>query len=151
MSLVPYAPAVVVALILVVWFVRWRMMWGPQLRVLKHGTVGEATVLDRNELKTTTVGGSHTGRRTQYLGSLVLEVRREGQPAYRAQCQQWFDSSSWSHVAEGARTAVRIDRNDPQRVFVDTEAKLRELLAARDTERERHARRQAELLGGDKG
>jgi hypothetical protein len=146
MWIVPVAIVAVVVAMLVAAVVHWRKQWGPQLRVLKHGVAGEATVLDRNELETVSLGGGQHGRRTQYHGSLVLEVHREGQAPYRAQCKQWFEQSSWSFVGEGARVPVRIDRGDPQRVFVDTEAKLRELMSARDAERDRHAKRQDELM-----
>jgi len=148
MWIVPVGIVVVVVAILVAVFVQWRRRWGPQLRVLEHGEVGEATVLDRNELATTTSGGSHTGRRIQYHGSLVLEVRRDGQVPYRAQCKQWFESSSWSFVHETAKVPVRIDRANPQLVFIDTDAKLRELQAAGDSERARHAKRQDDLMKG---
>jgi hypothetical protein len=129
------------------WFVIWRRRWGPQLRVLKHGAAGTATVLDRNELETTTTGGGHhSSRRILYRGSLVLDVHRDGQPAYRAKCVQWFEGSSWSLVHEKATVSVRIDLADPQVVFIDTEAKLRELTSAHDAEREKHAKRQDELM-----
>jgi len=82
--------------------------WGPQLRVLKRGEAGRATVLGRSELDTTTTGGgSHTPRRIQYHGSLVREVERAGNAPYRALCKQWFDSATWSFVAQridGARS-----------------------------------------------
>ena len=139
-------PVAVVVVLLAALIVGWQLRWGPQLRVLRRGDVGEATVLDRNELETTTTGGSHTGRRILYRGSLVLEVRREGQPPYKAQCKQWFESSSWSFVHENAVVPVRIDRENPQRVFVDTEAKLKQLSDAHEAERARHAKRQDELM-----
>jgi hypothetical protein len=139
-------PVVILVATLVAVVVSWRRKWGPQLRVLKHGEVGAATVLDRNELETTTAGGPRTGWRIQYHGSLVLEVHRGGGPPYRAQCKQWFEKTTWSFVAEGAHVPVRIDRSDPQLVVVDTEAKLRELQAGGDDERERHAKRQHDLM-----
>jgi hypothetical protein len=143
---IPFAVLGAVVVVVGVYFMRWRARWAPQLRVLKSGDVAEATVLDRNELETSSTGGSRTGRRLLYFGSLVLEVRREGQEPYKAQCKQWFDQGTWSFVGEKAIVPVRIDRADRKVVFVDTEAKLKQLQDASDSERERHAKRQDELM-----
>jgi hypothetical protein len=121
--------------------------WGPQRRVLKSGEPAEATVLDRNDLETKYEGGSKYGYRAVNFASVVLEVRREGQPAYRALCKQWFGSDSWL-VREGEVVPVRIDRQNPELVYIDTDAKLRLHQAAQEAERERKAKRQERMMRG---
>lgn len=52
----------------------------------------------------------------------MLEVRREGHPVYRA---------AWALVKRGEVVPGRVHGDDPQRVFVDTDAALRAWEAAR--------------------
>jgi hypothetical protein len=128
-------------------FVQWRARYGEERRVMKTGEPAEATVIDRVEVELAFEGSSKVGRRPVYHGSLVLEVRREGQPTYRAPCKQWFGSAAWHAVSRDATVPVRIDRDDPQRVFVDTEATLRAEATAREAARLRQLERQKQLLG----
>ena len=140
---------VVPAFGLLVMLLRWRRRWGPQRRVLRNGEPAEATVLSCNDLKTSYAGGK---RRAHFetLTSLVLEVRREGQTPYRALCEQWFEGSASSRtVLENSIVPVRIDRTNPQNVFVDIDAKRRSEHAARDAEREQKAKRQDALMKGE--
>jgi hypothetical protein len=125
--------------------VQWRRRWGPQLRVLRSGEPAEALVLDRNLLETVFVGGSQRRVRAQHHGSFVLEVRRQGHPPYKAQCRQWFDGT-WLLIDVNGTYPVRVDRSDPARVFIDTDAQLRRLQEAREAERLRGEQRQAELM-----
>jgi hypothetical protein len=113
-----------------------------QLEVERIGLVGEATVLDRNDLET--VAKNRT--MIYHDGSLVLEVRLPNVAPYRAPCRQWFIGSKWSSVSEGCVVPVRVDPRNAQVVFVDLAAGDRARDAAEAAERDRHARRQAELL-----
>jgi hypothetical protein len=114
-----------------------------QQEVERIGLVGEATVLDCNDLET--VAKNRT--MIYHDASLVLEVRLPNVAPYRAPCRQWFISSKWSTVSEGSVVPVRVDPRNAQVVFVDLAARERAKEAAEAAERDRHARRQAELLG----
>jgi hypothetical protein len=127
-------------------FLQWRARFGEERRVVRIGEPAEATVIDRVEVEVAFEGSSKVGRRPIYHGSLVLEVRREGHPAYRAPCKQWFGGAAWALVMRGEVVPVRVDRGDPQRVFVDTDAALRAREAAQEAARVRQLERQQELL-----
>jgi hypothetical protein len=114
-----------------------------QIEVERNGRMGEATVLDRNDLET--VAKNRT--MIYHMGALVLEVRLPGFAPYRAPCRQWFIGSKWSHVSQGEVVPVRVDVQNPQIVFVDLAATDQRREYAERAEREAHARRQAELLG----
>lgn len=128
-------------------YLQWRARFGEERRVVRIGEPAEATVIDRVEVEVAFEGSSKVGRRPIYHGSLVLEVRREGHPAYRAPCKQWFGSAAWALLLRGEIVPVRVDRDDPQRVFVDTDAALRAREAAQEAARARQLERQKELLG----
>jgi hypothetical protein len=114
---------------------------------MKTGEPAEATVIDRAEIELVFEGSSKVGRRPLRHGSLVLEVRRDGHPTYRAPCRQWFGSLAWDLVSRGSVVPLRIDRVDPQCVFVDTDTALRAQQAAQEAARTRQLERQKELLG----
>jgi hypothetical protein len=113
-----------------------------QQEVQRIGLIGEATVLDRNNLET--VAKNRT--MIYHDASLVLEVRLPNVAPYRAPCRQWFVSSKWMGISEGTVVPVRVDPRNAQVVFVDLAARDRAREAAEAAERDRHARRQAELL-----
>ena len=113
--------------------------------ITTRGVVGEATILDRVEVSVKVIGGS--GRILFHLGDLVLDVRTGDQPLYRAPCRQEFIASQWMDMRTGAVVPVRIDPEDPQKVLVDTDARVRADADAERGDREEHARRQSELLG----
>lgn len=115
-----------------------------QVEVERSGRMGQATVLDRNDLETV----AKNRIMVYHFGALVLEVRLPGMPPYRAPCRQWFISSKWSGVMNGSVVPVRVDPRDPQVVFVDLVAMDSARENAERAEREAHARRQAELLRG---
>jgi hypothetical protein len=126
---------------------QWSRRWGPQRRVLRSGEPAEAVVLDRTLLETVFVGGGKRRVRTQHHGSFVLEVRRDGRPPYRALCRQWFDGT-WLLFDVNGTYPVRVDRSDPSKVFLDTDAALRRLRQRQEAERARGEERQAQLLRG---
>jgi hypothetical protein len=116
----------------------------PQERaVLASGLVAEATILDRNEIST--VAKNRTMVYSTY--DFVLEVRLPGQPPYRVPCRQEFvGSESWG-LTDGTVVPVRVDRANPQIVYIDREGRKQRAQKAEADTRAEHARRQAELLG----
>jgi hypothetical protein len=114
-----------------------------QIEVERIGVMGEATVLDCNELES--VAKNRT--MVYHMAALVLEVRLPGVAPYRAPCRQWFIGSKWMHISEGTVVPVRVDPRNAQIVFVDLAAMDRARENAEIAKREAHARRQAELLG----
>lgn len=111
--------------------------------VLANGTIGEATILDRMEVKR--VAKNRTMIYTTWR--FVLEVQLPGQAAYRAPCEQEFIGSESSLVLQGNAVPVRVDGASPQVVYIDRAALTQRAQTAHAADREAHAKRQAELLG----
>jgi hypothetical protein len=114
-----------------------------QLEVERIGWIGEARILDRNDLET--VAKNRTT--VYYRCALVLEVHLPNTAPYRAPCEQWFVGSVSYSIDQGALVPVRVDPRNPQIVFVDLAAREQAKATAELADREAHARRQAELLG----
>lgn len=111
--------------------------------VLANGWTAEATILDRNEIKS--VAKNRT--MVYHTYDFVLEVRLPDRPPYRVPCRQEMIGSLTFRVDQGKVVPVRVDPNNPQVVYVDREAIKQRALQAEAAERDAHARRQAELLG----
>lgn len=115
-----------------------------QLEAQQYGPMGEATILDANELECV------TKNRTlhYYRGRLVVDVRLPGVAPYRAPCEQWFPYSEWASISAGGVVPVRVHPQNLQLVFVDFAARQQGRAQKEQNERDAHARRQAELLRG---
>jgi hypothetical protein len=111
--------------------------------VLANGWTAEATILHRNDIKTT----AKNRTMIYYLIDFVLEVRPPDRAAYRVQSRQEFIRSEAFRLTQGEPVPVRVDPNNPQVVYIDREARKQRALAAEAAERDAGARRQAELLG----
>src|ERR1700691_4323595 len=146
MALLYVAGAIGLALAVYVWVAFDRRRYKgvsmfQRYAIEKRGHIAEATVLDAAEVSSYVTGANE--RIVYYLGDLVLEVRREGHPPYRAPCRQQFIDSQWDMLA-GQVVPVRIDPANPQRVYVDIAAHVAAIDARGQADREQHARRQAE-------
>lgn len=138
----PWAPLAIVAVLALVWFGYWKVKNGPRDRVLKKGRPGEATIVDKNELE--------RSEQKTILIALVVDVRVPGQAEYRAPVRQWFPRYVTWLIKQGDVVPVRVDPNDPQIVFVDGDLALKRIQDQQAASREEGERRQAALLRGGK-
>lgn len=112
-----------------------------RLGLYDRGAQATAMVLQRME-----VSSSVSGTIVFHLDDIVLEVRGEGAPPFRASVRYELPSSKHSDVREGETVPVRFDPKRPSRLIIDWRTMAASRLIASESQHAAEERRRAELL-----
>lgn len=111
-TLIIVAVSVIVPIVVLVAVLRGTGVTGPRKRVLASGVAGQATLL----------GVQPTGtviNEINYVCKLQLRVQVPGRDTYDVETKETVAITSMGALVPGTVLAVKVDANDPTKVFID--------------------------------